>query len=80
MWYYIVGIYHHGLTYHLPGVSRSEFGECMSLPSDVQSFHTTDAVLMVVIFVIYCNVINYHRFSSLEHHAFIIAQFLWARS
>lgn len=72
--------YHHGLTYHLLGVGRSKFVECMPLPSDVQSFYITDDVLMVVVFVIYCYVMDYHRFSSLEHHTFIIAQFLRVRS
>lgn len=48
----------------------------MPLPSDVQRFHYTDNVLMVVKFVTYCCVTDYHKFSGLKHHTFIIAHFL----
>ena len=73
LWYCIMGTYHHDLTCHLPEGNGSEFIECVPLPSDVQSFHYTDDILMVVIFVTYCYVTDYHKFGSLKHHTFIIA-------
>ena len=43
--------------------------------------HFTDEELSLRnMLAIYCCVTNYHKFSSLKHHTFIISQFLWVRS